>query len=70
MRWFIQISVMAGDVILVIAAGYLIYSAPFNLVAWAIVYLAFEAWKKTEGFEAWNPKVIRQFFKNAKAMGL
>ena len=70
MRWFIQISVMAGDLALLTAAGYLIYRMPFNLIVWLILYLAYKQWKETGGFEAWDPKVIRQFFANAKVMGL
>jgi hypothetical protein len=70
MKWLIQISVMAGDLALIAAAGYLIYRMPFNLVIWFILYLVYKQWKKDGGFEAWDPKVIGQFFRNAKAIGL
>ena len=70
MRWFAQISVMAEIPFLIAAAGCVLYWMPFNFIVLFFLYQAYKQWKKDGGFEAWDPKVIRQFFENSKAMGL
>jgi hypothetical protein len=70
MRYFIQIAVMLGDVAIVLACAYVVSCEPRNLFVWIIVALTVNTWLKQGGFEAWHPKVIRQFLAHAKKIGL
>ena len=68
MRWFIQIAAMLGDVMLFVCCAIVIHD--LGVVSLILVVPAFFAFNKTGGFEAWKPSVIKQFFKNAKEIGL
>ena len=70
MRYIVQIYVMLADLVLIGASAYIIYFDPTNLFYWIIALYAFTVWHKQGGFMAWNPKIIRQFIKNAKIAGL
>jgi hypothetical protein len=70
LRYFIQIAVMAGDILIIMAATYLIWTDPLNLVYWIIVALVFKAWQEGGGFMAWQPKIIREFMRQARKFGL
>jgi hypothetical protein len=70
MRYFLQIEVMLGDLILIVASARVLYEAPKNPLIWIFIILIFKTWQKQGGFEAWNPKIIKQFFANAKKLGL
>ncbi len=69
-RYFLQIAVMVGDILLILAATYLIWTDPLNLVYWIIVAFVFAAWQESGGFMAWQPKIIREFMRRARESGL
>ncbi len=70
MRYLFQIMVMLGDLLLFACAAYVLYASGFDIICFILVFLAFSAWRKTGGFEAWTPSGIRAFMKNAKALGM
>jgi hypothetical protein len=74
MRYFLQIAAMLGDLMLIGASAiglYMCYDLfPLNIILLFLVIMNFRIWQQQGGFMAWNPKVIRQFMKNAKNMGL
>lgn len=68
MRYFLQVSVMLGDIAL-FAACFVVLRSATGLWGPVMVLFALYAWKDVGGLEAWNPKVIRQFMKNARKLG-
>lgn len=70
LRYFIQIVVMFGDILIIMAATYLIWTDPLNFVYWVIVALVFKAWQEGGGFMAWQPIIIREFMRWARKFGL
>jgi len=70
MRYFMQTSVMLGDLMLITAAGYVLWHAPLSPWAWIIVYVTYRVWEKQGGPMAWNLKEIRKFMTGARSHGL
>ena len=70
MRYLFQIYVMAGDLMLIAAAGYVIWYAPLSPWSWIIVYITYRVWEKQGGPMAWNPVEIRKFMTSARMHGL
>lgn len=70
MRYIIQIVAMLIELVIVVAAGVIIYERPAEPITWGLVCLGFMAWQEQGGFMAWNPKTIKQFLANAKEIGL
>lgn len=70
MRYLIQIAVMLGDIVLIVAGSWILYSEWRSLSTWILVGSGFLVWHKQGGFMAWNPKNIRAFLENAKRTGL
>ena len=68
MRWFLQIAAMLGDVMLFVCCAIVIHDLKLTGVILSV--LAFQAFNKAGGFETWKPSFIKQFFKNAKKIGL
>lgn len=54
MRHFIQIFVMLGDVAIIVASAYMIYSFPTDPFIWLMVAMTFYVWQGQGGFIAWN----------------
>lgn len=69
-KYAIQISVMAGDAALICAMAYLIHNYPEEPLIWIMSALTIWVWSGQGGFMAWNPKVIKNFLRNAKKIGL
>ena len=70
MRYIMQGIVMLSDILIILAASYLIWIGPLNPIIWVIVILGFKTWHDTGGFSAWNPKIIKKFLANARRLGL
>jgi len=70
MRYLLQVFVMLSDIIIFAVMGMVLYIDWRNPITWIVILFAFSVWKKTGAFEAWNPKTIRQFLRNAKEIGL
>jgi len=61
---------MLGDIALIIACGVLLHYSFWSPIAWLMAGLTFCIWRDNGGFQAWSPKVIRQFMAVAKKHGL
>jgi len=74
MRYFLQIATMLGDLAVLGASVVALYgslkSPAMAGVMALIIYLALCEWMRMGGFEAWKPKTIRAFMRNAEKMGL
>jgi len=70
MRYFLQAAVMIGDLMVWAAIAILLYNGWRSPIVWIIIFLAYKVWRDTGSFEAWHPKVVRQFLDNAKKLGL
>ena len=74
MRYIAQICAMISDLYIIGASGFALYFTwdifPVNLIILYFVVQIYRDWEATGGFMAWNPKEIKNFFNNAKEMGL
>lgn len=70
MRYLIQIVSMLIEVVIVVAAAFIIYENPREPFSWVLVILGYMTWESQGGFMAWNPANIRKFLANAKTLGL
>jgi len=70
MRYFMQIYVMAGDLMLIASVSYILWHIPLSPWAWIIVYINYRVWEKQGGPMAWNPGEIRKFMMSAREFGL
>ncbi len=70
MRYILQGLAMLSDILIIFMCALFLVSAELDPLACILVYLIFRQWKKSGGFEAWEPKTIKQFFANAKKYGL
>ena len=58
----IQIANLVGDIALIAASAYVtVYQPLFGLILSLITY---RVWSSQGGWEAWNPRQIKQFFIN------
>jgi len=70
MKFLIQMMVMFGDVLIVLAAIVLFYfifkmgSVLFALLAAVLLLMTYRTWKDTGGFIAWTKKGRKSFFEN------
>lgn len=70
MKFLIQMMVMFGDVLIVLAAIVLFYSifkmgsVLFALLAAVLLLMTYRTWKDTGGFIAWTKKGRKAFFEN------
>jgi len=69
-KWIIQISVMATDLIILVVACCPVFLMPLNPLAWFAFLLVYWQWKKDGGLFAWQSGNIKEFFKVAKKIGL
>lgn len=74
MRYFIQVAVMLGDLMLIGASAiglYLCYNNfPANVILVILILRCYKVWQEEGGFIAWNPKMIKKFMENSKMAGL
>ena len=74
MKYFLQVSVMFGDLAFIFLSAILLYECRNDfssfIVAAILITLALKSWMNTGGFIAWRPKSVSAFFKNAKRYGL
>ena len=70
LRLFVQIGVMAGDLMLFTVIAVLLAASHFNVIGIILSIACLRVWWKTGAFEAWTPKGIRAFWTNAKQAGL
>ncbi len=70
MKFLIQMMVMFGDVIIVLAAIVLLYAmvksgnVVFGIFVTIMLITAYKTWKETGGFIAWTKKGRKAFFEN------
>jgi len=68
--YFIQFGAMAGDIIFLTMLGLFLYSCwgsiPAVITAFFVTTIALGHWKKKGGFIAWDPRIMKEFLKNAK----
>lgn len=70
MRYVLQLIVMLSDILVLGTIALLLYSFPMNPIIWILCALCFWAWWDTGNLQAWNPRLVKQFLKNAKEVGL
>jgi len=70
MKYLVQIMVILGDIMLIVAAISMICFAfkSGNLLLWGIsiilLLLSYNTWKSQDGFIAWTKKGRKAFYKN------
>ena len=60
MRYLMQFVVMAGDLMLIVAAAVILYYLPFHPITWILIYFAYCTWRDSGGPIAWKSMEIRK----------
>ena len=69
MRYIYLVFAMLGDVGVLLASAYLLYSQASNPIVWVLVALGYDAWSKNGAFMCWIPSEVKEYLKNARKIG-
>jgi hypothetical protein len=69
-KYILQLIVMIGDLMIIAACTFCIYFNWWNPVAYVAAGVGYCSWKRSGGFVAWKPRMVKKFLKNAKKSGL
>ena len=60
MKYLMQISVIAGDLMLIAAAAVILYYLPLHPITWILILLTYCTWRDSGGPIAWKSMEIRK----------